>query len=91
MTQLNLLMTFTCILNIAVNVRQIFNLSVAVFLIHQSIPVVKNVIAWSHKQKMNHFFEPFRMVNSYGKFGRYSLLCDLCVPYKINRPFTYVL
>ena len=49
--------------------RQAFNVAWALGLAYLSIPVLLNM--WSSKQKMNHYFNPYRVLNTYGKFGRY--------------------
>ncbi len=51
--------------------RTIFDVVFAAFVISASLPVLQNMA--SKKQKQNKYFEPFRLVNSYGKFGRSEL------------------
>ena len=62
---LNMLFIFYLIGNY---IRRVFNMSVGALLIYLSIPVVQNLI--SSRQRMNTSFEPLRLVNTYGAFGR---------------------
>lgn len=50
--------------------RRVVNISLAVLIGYLSIPVVMNLL--SSRQMMNTSFEPLRIVNTYGAFGRYS-------------------
>lgn len=50
-------------------VRQTVNLALGVLVTWLSIPVVFNLL--SPKQVMNSSFNPLRIVNTYGAFGRY--------------------
>lgn len=50
-------------------VRQAANLALGVLVAWLSIPVVLNLL--SPKQVMNSSFNPLRIVNTYGAFGRY--------------------
>lgn len=50
-------------------VRQTVNLALGVLVAWLSIPVVFNLL--SPKQVMNSSFNPLRIVNTYGAFGRY--------------------
>lgn len=49
--------------------RRVVNISLGVLIGYLSIPVVMNLL--SSKQLMNTSFEPLRIVNTYGAFGRY--------------------
>lgn len=51
-------------------VRQAVNLALGVLVAWLSIPVVLNLL--SPKQVMNSSFNPLRIVNTYGAFGRYQ-------------------
>lgn len=51
--------------------KSTINLLILALVSYLSIPVVINLI--SEKQAMNTSFEPFRIVNSYGAFGRLNL------------------
>ena len=50
-------------------VRRVFELMLGVVLAYLSIPVVQNLL--SSRQAMNTSFDSFRIVNTYGAFGRY--------------------
>ena len=49
-------------------IRRVFNISIGVLIAYLSIPVVQNLV--SSRQRMNTSFEPLRLVNTYGAFGR---------------------
>lgn len=49
-------------------VRRVFELMLGVVLAYLSIPVVQNLL--SSRQAMNTSFDSFRIVNTYGAFGR---------------------
>lgn len=51
-------------------IRRVFNISLGVLIAYLSIPVVQNLL--SSRQHMNTSFEPLRIVNTYGAFGRWS-------------------
>ena len=51
-----------------INLRNIVNLSVGCLIAYLSIPIVANLA--SSSQAMNRSFDPFRIVNTYGAFGR---------------------
>ena len=48
--------------------RRVFNLAMTAFIAYLSIPAVQNIL--SSQQVMNTTFEPLRIVNTYGAFGR---------------------
>ncbi|XP_024858845.1 lipase maturation factor 1 isoform X3 [Kryptolebias marmoratus] len=50
-------------------IRRVMNVSLAVVIGYLSIPVVMNL--WSSRQMMNTSFDPLRIVNTYGAFGRW--------------------
>lgn len=50
--------------------RRVVNISLGVLIGYLSIPVVMNLL--SSKQLMNTSFDPLRIVNTYGAFGRYG-------------------
>lgn len=49
-------------------IRRVVNISLAVLIGYLSVPVVMNLL--SSKQVMNTSFDPLRIVNTYGAFGR---------------------
>lgn len=51
-------------------IRQVVNISLGILIGCLSIPVVTNLL--SSRQVMNTSFDPLRIVNTYGAFGRYS-------------------
>lgn len=50
--------------------RRVVNISLGILIGCLSVPVVLNLL--SSKQVMNTSFDPLRIVNTYGAFGRYS-------------------
>lgn len=50
-------------------VRRVFELMLGAMIAYLSIPVVQNLL--SSRQAMNTSFDSFRIVNTYGAFGRY--------------------
>ncbi|XP_065185827.1 lipase maturation factor 1-like [Sycon ciliatum] len=56
--------------------RQVVSLAVAGLIAYLSVPVVQNLL--SARQAMNTSFEPLRIVNTYGAFGRYSPVPCVC-------------
>lgn len=62
---------FLCGLSLFVGlcVRRVFELMLGFVLAYLSIPVVQNLL--SSRQAMNTSFDSFRIVNTYGAFGRY--------------------
>lgn len=50
--------------------RRALNVSLAVLIGYLSVPVVMNLL--SSRQVMNTSFDPLRIVNTYGAFGRYA-------------------
>ena len=54
-------------------VRQLFNLCVGGLIAYLSVPIVQNLM--SSRQIMNTSFDSFRLVNTYGAFGRYYICC----------------
>lgn len=62
---------FLCGLSLCVGlcVRRVFELMLGVVLAYLSIPVVQNLL--SSRQAMNTSFDSFRILNTYGAFGRY--------------------
>ena len=62
---------FLCGLSLFVGlcVRRVFELMLGLVLAYLSIPVVQNLL--SSRQAMNTSFDSFRIVNTYGAFGRY--------------------
>lgn len=50
--------------------RHVVNISLGILIGCLSLPVVMNLL--SSKQVMNTSFDPLRIVNTYGAFGRYS-------------------
>ena len=50
--------------------RRVFNISLGLLIVYLSYPVVQNLL--SSRQRMNTSFEPLRIVNTYGAFGRYA-------------------
>ena len=59
---------FMYILEISGAFRQSVNWIVAIVIGYLSLPVVINLL--SSRQAMNTSFDPFRIVNTYGAFGR---------------------
>lgn len=51
-------------------IRRVVNISLGILIGCLSIPVVTNLL--SSRQVMNTSFDPLRIVNTYGAFGRYS-------------------
>lgn len=51
-------------------VRQVVNISLGILVAWLSVPVVINLL--SSRQVMNTSFNPLRIVNTYGAFGRYG-------------------
>ena len=49
--------------------RRVFELMLGAMIAYLSIPVVQNLL--SSRQAMNTSFDSFRIVNTYGAFGRY--------------------
>jgi hypothetical protein len=50
------------------HIRRVFNVSLGILLAYLSIPIVQNLL--SSRQVMNTSFDPLRLVNTYGAFGR---------------------
>lgn len=50
-------------------IRRVFNISLGGLIAYLSIPVVQNLL--SPRQAMNTSFDPLRIVNTYGAFGRW--------------------
>lgn len=50
--------------------RRVVNISLGILIGYLSIPVVMNLL--NSKQLMNTSFDPLRIVNTYGAFGRYG-------------------
>lgn len=48
--------------------RQLFDIAATVFIAYLSMPIIQNL--WSNQQEMNRSYEPLRIVNTYGAFGR---------------------
>ena len=48
-------------------IRRVFNVGLGLIIAYLSIPIVQNLI--SEQQVMNAFFDPLRIVNTYGAFG----------------------
>ena len=48
--------------------RKVYEIMMAILIAYLSIPVVKNLL--SSNQAMNTSFDSFRIVNTYGAFGR---------------------
>ena len=61
-------------------VRRVFEFMLGILLVYLSAPVIQNLL--SSNQAMNTSFDSFRIVNTYGAFGRYVVffagIC--CVP-----------
>lgn len=53
-------------------VRRCFNISLGLLIAYLSIPVVQNL--FSSRQHMNTSFDPLRLVNTYGAFGRFACI-----------------
>ena len=53
-------------------VRRVFEFMLGAMIAYLSIPVVQNLL--SSRQAMNTSFDSFRIVNTYGAFGRYMYL-----------------
>ena len=49
-------------------VRRVFEVMLGIMMAYLSIPVVQNLL--SSRQAMNTSFDSFRIVNTYGAFGR---------------------
>lgn len=64
-----LFICFFAALFVGLCVRRVFELMLGVVLAYFSIPVVQNLL--SSRQAMNTSFDSFRIVNTYGAFGRY--------------------
>lgn len=59
-------------------IRQASNVAVALLLAYLSIPVVQNLL--SPRQLMNSSFDPLKIVNTYGAFGRYCVcMLNVCL------------
>ena len=57
-------------------VRRVFNISLGLLIVYLSYPVVQNLL--SSRQRMNTSFEPLRIVNTYGAFGRFATFVCTC-------------
>ena len=57
-------------------VRSVLDFVLAVLIIALSIPVVQNLL--SSRQAMNTSFDSFRLVNTYGAFGRWQNFLVVC-------------
>lgn len=67
-------------------VRQAVNISLGILVAWLSVPVVINLL--SSRQVMNTSFNPLRIVNTYGAFGRYGpgILAGLrALPFCLSR------
>ena len=53
----------------SMNLRNIVNMGVGCLIAYLSVPIVANLA--SPSQAMNRSFDPFRIVNTYGAFGRW--------------------
>lgn len=53
-------------------IRQVVNVSLGILIGCLSVPVLVNLL--SPRQVMNTSFDPLRIVNTYGAFGRYISL-----------------
>lgn len=51
-------------------IRRVVNVAFGILIAYLSVPVVINLL--SPRQMMNTSFEPLRIVNTYGAFGRWS-------------------
>ncbi len=51
-------------------IRRVMNICLGILIGFLSVPVVMNLV--SSRQVMNTSFDPLRIVNTYGAFGRYS-------------------
>ena len=60
---------YGCVLFVGSYIRRAFNISLGLLIAYLSIPVVKNLFA--SRQMMNTSFDPLRIVNTYGAFGRF--------------------
>lgn len=63
---------FVCVHTEGMLIRRVVNISLGVLIGYLSVPVVMNLL--SSKQAMNTSFDPLRIVNTYGAFGRYSTI-----------------
>lgn len=57
-----------CLTSAGMLMRRVVNVSLGILIGYLSIPVVMNLL--SSKQLMNTSFDPLRIVNTYGAFGR---------------------
>lgn len=62
---------FICIYFVGQYIRKVLNFGLAILIATLSIPVVQNLL--STRQAMNTSFDSFRIVNTYGAFGRFVL------------------
>lgn len=66
------MLAFECSLHLAhflgYYIRMVSDVFLAILLAYLSIPVIQNLL--SSKQAMNTSFDPLRLVNTYGAFGR---------------------
>ena len=58
--------------NTGMTIRWVVNVSLGVLISFLSVPVVLNLL--SSTQVMNTSFDPLRIVNTYGAFGRYCIV-----------------
>lgn len=61
-------------------IRRVVNISLGILIGYLSTPVVLNLL--SSRQVMNTSFDPLRIVNTYGAFGRYRIHQDRDGPFK---------
>ena len=66
---LNAVLCWNHIAVLRVRPRHLLNLSLGVLVAYLSVPIVQNLL--SSRQIMNTSFDSFRLVNTYGAFGRY--------------------
>lgn len=66
-------------------IRRVVNISLGILIGYLSTPVVLNLL--SSRQVMNTSFDPLRIVNTYGAFGRYRIHQDQDGPFKHFRFF----
>ena len=66
-------------------IRRVMNIALGVLIGCLSVPVVMNL--FSSRQVMNTSFDPLRIVNTYGAFGRYSTVRALMISVDPLKPF----
>ena len=58
-------------------VRIVFDIGLGILIGYLSVPIVQNLL--SSRQIMNTSFDPLRIVNTYGAFGRYTVVVKISI------------